>query len=316
MSRSYRLALGAGNEWTLSAEPDLQEWLDRFAAILELQGAGNGSSRRLHCRSRDWPFERKKPGEMAWVTSSGKQVLQFDRTTRFTIALNGDIDAEILYGLDPEIDTMNMWVLLYPLYLDVVRKGGAPVHAALALRDGKAWLLAGRGGAGKSTCSRRLLDGWQSLCDDEALVVRGADGRYNVHPMPTWSELYYGWKPEKTWPAEASFPLGGVFFIEQAPENRVESMRNPAETTAQLQEAAMHVWSKFPPLHPSGSGFTRQVHTGIFNNVCEIAHRLPAYRLEVSLKGKFWKEMERAIDNSQPSAAAAEQVALRTEQGC
>ncbi len=304
MSRSYRLALGAGNEWMLSAEPDLQDWLDRFAAILELQGAGNGSSRRLHCRSRDWPFERKKPGEMAWVTSSGKQVLQFDRTTRFTIALNGDIDAEILYGLDPEIDTMNMWVLLYPLYLDVVRKGGAPVHAALALRDGKAWLLAGRGGAGKSTCSRRLLDGWQSLCDDEALVVRGADGRYNVHPMPTWSEFYSGQISEHTCPVEKRYPLAGIFFIEQSPENRAALLRNLAESTSQLQEAVMQMWNKFSSFHPPGSGFTRQIHTGIFNNVCEMASRLPAYRLEVSLKGKFWEEMEKVIGEREALAAA------------
>jgi serine kinase of HPr protein (carbohydrate metabolism regulator) len=57
------------------------------------------------------------------------------------------------------------------------------LHASCVVIDGRAVLLAGRSGAGKSDLALRLIDrGAQLLCDDYTQVTRRRDGRLIATP--------------------------------------------------------------------------------------------------------------------------------------
>ncbi len=92
---------------------------------------------------------------------------------------------------------------------------GLLVHAAGIIFDGHAWIFPGRSGAGKSTLSRLLADaGLGEILSDDRVVLRRTDRGIAVFGTP--------------WPGEAGIarnteaPLGGVAFLRQARETRLE----------------------------------------------------------------------------------------------
>ena len=69
------------------------------------------------------------------------------------------------------------------------RAGGLLVHAAAVERDGRAVLLLGHSGAGKTTAAR-LAGAGSVLADDVAVLTASTDedGSWLVHPSPFWAE--------------------------------------------------------------------------------------------------------------------------------
>ncbi len=110
------------------------------------------------------------------------------------------------------------------------------VHSACIEYGGWAWLFAGRSGAGKST----LAGLWQAsgqgrvLGDESHLMWRDETGKIRVcgTPWPGSSGLY----------ANRSALLGGVFFLEHAPENGVEVRRPGDAMTGLLSHAFLPSW--------------------------------------------------------------------------
>jgi len=39
----------------------------------------------------------------------------------------------------------------------------------------------------------------------------------------------------------------------------------------------------------------RDLYQEIFNNVCQLSLRIPAFKLFISLEGEFWKEIDKVI---------------------
>ena len=111
------------------------------------------------------------------------------------------------------------------------RIGGALLHAAVAVRDGLGWVFAGRSGAGKSTLAGLChAEGYRILNDDRALVFpRG--GEWRVAGTP--------WHGSGRFAEAAEVPLGGLFFLNQSPENRLEEMEPAASRLALLDVAAV-----------------------------------------------------------------------------
>ena len=169
--------------------------------------------------------------------------------------------------------------------------GGLPFHAALVECAGRGILLAAKGGGGKTTCSSRLPDQWKILCDDENLVVLDENKVYRVHPFPTWND-YVMKRSENTWDVQYSVPFSGIFFIEQSESDEVIPL-SVGQTSVQMTRSVTQVlgrlWNNLPREEQ------KITMRDIFNNAFEMAKVVPAFRLRVSLDGRFWEEIEKVL---------------------
>ncbi len=202
-----------------------------------------------------------------------------------------DVVCDIGQEQDDALDIVRMWQALHPIYQRVQDSGGLPLHGALVERNGAGVLLAGPGDTGKSTCCRRIPAPWLTICDDEALIVRDEQARYVAHGFPTWSDYIWG-RSERTWNVQRHFPLAGIFFLEQGESDRVEPLGR-GKAAALINESAMQVcrrgWRRMD------LDTKRPMAEQLFANACELAGRVPAFSLSVSMSGRFWDEMERVL---------------------
>lgn len=91
---------------------------------------------------------------------------------------------------------------------------GGLVHSSAIEIDGKGYLFCGRSGAGKTTIARLWKKaGFTLLCDDRN-IVRVIDGKAWACSTP-----WHGEDPEVH---PINLPLGGVFHLNQAPDNRAD----------------------------------------------------------------------------------------------
>jgi hypothetical protein len=100
--------------------------------------------------------------------------------------------------------------------LALAKQGGFLVHAASAIRNGKAFLFSGISGAGKTTISRLAPPDATLLTDEISYVRRLGDG-YVAYGTPFAGELA---EPGENVQA----PIATLFFLEQGPENRIEDV--------------------------------------------------------------------------------------------
>lgn len=98
--------------------------------------------------------------------------------------------------------------------LVLAREGGVLVHAASAVRDGRAFLFAGKSGAGKTTLSR-LAPADAQVLTDEISYVRKETGGYFAYGTPFAGELARAGENLRA-------PLDTIFLLEQGPRNRVD----------------------------------------------------------------------------------------------
>jgi hypothetical protein len=98
----------------------------------------------------------------------------------------------------------------------LVREGGFLLHAASAIRNGKAFLFSGLSGAGKTTISS-LAPPDATLLTDEISYVRCQSGCYIACGTPFAGEL-------ARLGANASAPIETLFLRAKGPENRIDSV--------------------------------------------------------------------------------------------
>ncbi len=104
-------------------------------------------------------------------------------------------------------------------------QGGFLVHAASAIRNGKAFLFSGVSGAGKTTISR-LAPPDAVLLTDEVSFVKPGPGGYCAFGTPFAGELAKVGE-------NCSAPLDTLFLLHKGPANRVEDVP-PAEALSLL----------------------------------------------------------------------------------
>ena len=100
--------------------------------------------------------------------------------------------------------------------LVLARQGGFLLHAASAVRNGKAFVFAGASGAGKTTLSR-LAPGDADVLSDEISYVRREAGGYYAYGTPFAGELARAGENLRA-------PLDTVYLLAQGAENRVSGM--------------------------------------------------------------------------------------------
>lgn len=120
-------------------------------------------------------------------------------------------------------------------------RGGLLVHSGAVVSGGRAYLLVGRSGVGKSTLSRRARGA--ALSDDGVLVVPHR-GRLLVAATPLRQQAPTR-PPRGPWPAGGT-PLGGVLLLRQA---RVTALRlvRPAAALTEIVSRHLHFLALLPP---------------------------------------------------------------------
>lgn len=296
----YLLRLGNGHGWEMVAAEQVGPWLDRLASIMRLESCEPGGYPQI-------VFVWRKPGA-GWMDDPGFLRIAGlpGNLSRSGWRLHGlrsyllwthldipDVICELEEG-DHELDIIMMELSLVPVYVRALETGGLPLHTALLERDGKAFLLPAAGGTGKSTCCRRIPRPWRALSDDLSLVVADGHGGYRAHPFPTWSN--YIWKrSEETWDVQRHLPLSAVFFLEQdTADEAIPVGRGLA--AALIAESAGQICHFF--FRDFVGEQKRRIAETIFNNACNLARAVPAFRLRASIDGRFWEEMEKTVRES------------------
>ncbi|MCP4575690.1 MAG: SynChlorMet cassette protein ScmC [Deltaproteobacteria bacterium] len=290
-SGSYRLQLNDHVRWNLKADSiELQSWVEKLAGIMELDlsPVADGDRRISFITNNNGgtghPCTPKAPAD-------GWRCHDFNTLCAWYHDDNPDVTCTIKPFDYPEMETLAMWNALYPLYVEIVHSGGLPLHAGLGELDGKGVIIAGPGDTGKSTCLSRLPEYWNPLCDDEALVVVDNETNFKAHPFPTWSDRLHR-KSENTWNVQHSVPLSGIFFIEQWANDEVMSL-GEGKAAVYINESATQVcrkyWRRVDEEH------YRTFRKNLFENACRMAKRIPAFKLRVSLHGRFWEKIERVL---------------------
>jgi hypothetical protein len=179
--------------------------------------------------------------------------------------------------------------------LILARHGGFLVHAASAVRNGRAFVFAGVSGAGKTTLARLAPPDVTLLTDEISYVRAGAGGwglgaRENP-PEPSPQSPAPGTQPLA--PAFAAFgtpfagelarigqkvqaPLATLFLLKQGPENRIE----PLSEGQAARELLRHVLF-----------FARdeELVRMVFQTVCDFVRRVPVRRLVFTPDTRVWE---------------------------
>ena len=297
----FLLKLGNGACWSFMATPDTRSWVEKFATIIGLnpddRDMSRGSIGMFFVQGRWKKNEGNELNPLIFsriktdLPTDGWSGVDFGALRLWTHKGIPDIVCEIGHSRRHELDIIKMWTALYGIYLRSFDSGGLILHGALAERNGSGVLLAGPGGAGKSTLSRRLPPHWRALSDDQSLVVLDDQNRYLAHPVPTWSDhLWHG--SEQIWNIQYHVPLAAIFFIEQAASDKIVPIgqgQAAVRINDSCTEAINPVW-----WHMDRKEKT-DIKKKIFDNASNMARTVPAYILRNSLNGCFWDEMEKVL---------------------
>jgi hypothetical protein len=153
-------------------------------------------------------------------------------------------------------------------------RGGALVHAAGAVRNGRGYLFYGASGAGKSTLAASNRRG-AIVSDDLSLVLPGADGRLELVGSP-FRGTY-----EEGDPVVGRFPLAAGFRLVQASEpavREVDRVRALAELVGNLPFVA--------------EAFARR--TDLFDRLHAAFASVPLAHLCFTKDDRFWDAIDAA----------------------
>jgi SynChlorMet cassette protein ScmC len=299
--RGYCLYLSNGNKWWITGDGNSIEYVDKFADIMRLKECSSDALPKLIffriIKDQMVDADNSYSPELNSLISGAS--LKFHEYKFIYIwSYNNlhDVVCEFIENKNGREEFeknkyLAMWASLKPIYLRSMRMGGLPFHAALVEHAGRGILLAAKGGGGKTTCCSRLPDQWKILCDDENLVVLDKNNVYQAHPFPTWSD-YSMKRSENTWDVQYSVPFSGIFFIEQSESDEVIPLsigQASVQMTRSVTQVLGRLWNNLPREEQ------KTTMRDIFNNAFEIAKVVPAFRLRVSLDGRFWEEIEKVL---------------------
>ena len=146
--------------------------------------------------------------------------------------------------------------------------GGLLLHASGGIRAGRGFLFSGVSGAGKTTMAR-LAPPDVRLLTDEISYLRRVDDGFRVFGTPFSGEL--GIQGDNV-----SAPLAAIYLIEHGAANRLEPVPE-AEAARRLMRNTLF--------------FAREARlvSGVFATVCELARRVPIFRLEFLPDPRVWE---------------------------
>lgn len=295
----YHLRLDDGMRWGFFAFPEARPWLEHFAKALGLEDGSVPCGRRIAFErieiARGEPLlDALKRSHRGTLPARDWQVRALPGLALYEHAEVEDILCGLYSNRTLWGEIEQMQCALFPVFMESLLAGGLPIHGALVEAGGAGIILAGRSGTGKSTACRRLPPPWKVLGDDLCLVVRCPDGTFRAHPVPTWSLLGKGLgiAPGRT---GYSVPLRAAFFLEQSKEDEAAPLKKFTAAKAFSLSALEVLRSQCP-------SFPREERDGVkrafYDNAASLGLAVPAWRLRVSLTGRFWDRVEESLEGS------------------
>ena len=199
---------------------------------------------RVTCQSGRWLLER---GDFRaeWEVGARRGALRQDSNP---------------YSIDAVLRIVHTLVL--------AKQGGFLLHAASAIRHGKAFLFAGVSGAGKTTISR-LAPADATLLTDEISYVRKHDRGYVAYGTPFTGEL-------AKLGENASAPVEVLYLLAQGPENRIDPV--PVADAGRELLSNMLFFAEDQAM----------VHCA-FQAACDFVHQVPVRRLTFVPDARVWE---------------------------
>ena len=224
-----------------SSQPDLQLDFD----LIE-PGAVSDDDVRVRRDGADWLFER---GDFLarWNPLTGRGRVRQTANP---------------YALDSVLRILHSLVL--------ASRGGFLLHAASGICDGRAFLLSGVSGAGKTTISR-LAPPEATLLTDEISYVRSSAAGYSAYGTPFSGELAKAGE-------NTTAPLAALFFLEKGPENRVDELP-PAEAVRRLMRNIL--------FFAEDAGLV----DNLLATACDFVEKVPVRRLTFYPDSRVWDEI-------------------------
>jgi hypothetical protein len=148
------------------------------------------------------------------------------------------------------------------------KQGGFLVHAASAVRGGKAFVFAGVSGAGKTTIAR-LAPGNVTLLTDEISYVREQDGAYTAFGTPFTGELAKVGD-------NICAPIAALYLLAKGPRNRIEPIAHAEAGRALLANILFFAEDA-------------ELVKLVFASACEFVRRVPVYRLTFVPDARVWE---------------------------
>jgi hypothetical protein len=146
-------------------------------------------------------------------------------------------------------------------------EGGFLLHAASAVRNGRAFLFPGVSGTGKTTLSRYAPTDVKVLTDEVSYVAKEGRG-YRAFGTPFWGELA---RPGEN----LSAPVAGIFFLEQAPENHFLDINPSAAAQALLRNILFFAQDQ-------------ELVQNVFHSALEFISRVPARKMQFTPDARAW----------------------------
>lgn len=296
MKCNYVLELANNQGWSIIATEGTHLWLKKFASIMELKTSSQKNHPKLIFIKRRI-IRDGYVGLISGLDLTIQNLLpkkgwkKFYKSSMFGLWHHKEVK-DILFEFTKEdyneLNFSRMQQSLFYIYQQAMLKGGIPFHCGFIELNSNGFLLVATSNIGKSTCCHRIPSPWKALSDDYALAVLN-NRQYFVHPFPTWSLLK---SSEQTWNTQYHVPLSAIFFIEQAKSDKVIPIKK--------EEAALRTYRvSLDPLLNDISHISdkdeRMFKNKLFENSCELVKTIPTFILRVSLKGKFWKKIEKSL---------------------
>jgi hypothetical protein len=152
--------------------------------------------------------------------------------------------------------------------LILAKEGGFLLHAASAVRNGRAFIFTGVSGAGKTTISR-LAPSDVAVLTDEISYVRPGRRGYEAFGTPFAGEL-------ARIGANLKAQLEAVYLLVQGPENKIEPVGEPEALQALMRNILFFAHD-------------RELVEQVFNNAFDFISRVPVYRLTFLPDARVWE---------------------------
>jgi hypothetical protein len=150
----------------------------------------------------------------------------------------------------------------------LAKEGGFLLHAASAVRDGRAFMFSGVSGAGKTTIASLAPPDVSLLTDEISYVVKESRGYFGFG-TPFAGELARIGENLRA-------PIGEVFLLAQGTDNKIEPLDKKVAVQALLRNILF--FAEDPAMV-----------SAIFESACEFVRHVPVRRLTFRPDAKVWE---------------------------